>query len=90
MKKSSYIEFLRFFAALCVFMLHTQELLTGIDKHCAYVLAVMVEFFFMLSGFLMMRHIIEKPDENEDVFVYTFNKAKSVFLPVFKCTLFIS
>lgn len=83
MKKSAYIEFLRFFVAMCIFMLHTLELLTGVDKHCAHVLAVMVEFFFILSGFLMMRHIMEKPDEKEDAFVYTFNKAKSLFLPIF-------
>lgn len=83
MKRSAYIEFLRFFVAICIFMLHTLELLIGVNKHCAYVLAVMVEFFFILSGFLMMRHIMENPDEKEDAFVYTFNKAKSVFLPVF-------
>lgn len=83
MRRSAYIEFLRFFVAMCIFLLHILELFVGIDKHCSYVLAVMVEFFFILSGFLMMRHIIESPNENEDAFLYTFNKAKSVFIPVF-------
>lgn len=82
MKRSAYIEFLRFFAAITVFLVHILELLAGADKHLSHFLSIMVEFFFMLSGFLMMRHIMEKHDEKEDAFLYTFKKAKGVFTPV--------
>lgn len=75
------IELIRFLLSLLIVIGHFGEFFQFSNEHFSNVASVFVEFFFILSGFLMMIHI-ENHKEEESSFKYIIHKAKSFFLPL--------
>lgn len=81
MEKKNSVNIYRIFAAVTVVIIHICERLPGTvpglsEKMCFY-----VDFFFLLSGFLMMRHI-NNASVSENSFEYMLHRAKPLFAPV--------
>ncbi|MDO4494120.1 MAG: acyltransferase [Clostridia bacterium] len=79
------IELLRFLTAVGVAGVHfTQAYRPGTGRfEC---ITVMMEFFFMLTGFFMMKSILAETPERPglpacDAVLYSFRKGKALFLP---------
>lgn len=69
------IEFLRFVFALMVVVFHANKLLPA-DKHILGHGALAVEFFFLLSGYLMMASVQRRKENPLSVSAFAFNKIK--------------
>ncbi len=86
-KRIASAEWLRIFAAFCVIMLHFEAFYYPGTDHFVN-MAVVVEFFFMFSGFLLMRGVCKEPVPTDvsvgkqlsDTLQYVFHKAKSFYL----------
>lgn len=61
---------------------HTTETIAGTGFEIADSIAVIMEFFFMLSGFFMMSHIDNLRDEAETPITYVLHKIKGFFAPL--------
>ena len=84
-KRIASVEWLRIFAAMCVAMFHFEALYFGKNVYFANI-AVVVDFFFILSGFLLMKGILAKepPGTGSSLTAslqFVFRKAKSFYLP---------
>ncbi len=85
-KRITSAEWIRVFAALCVIMIHFEALNYPDRKHFDNMFVV-VEFFFMFSGFLLMRGVCKEPlpvkesagGPLTDSLGYVFRKAKGVY-----------
>ena len=53
------VEWIRVFAAACVVMFHFEQLYFGEHRYFEN-MAVVVDFFFLLSGFLLMKSVVTK------------------------------
>ncbi len=77
--RTTSIEFIRFIAAVSIMLYHFSSMYLELDKHNYIPLAfVFVDFFFLLSGFFMMKYLMTK-DEPMNSFAYTLHKAKSFY-----------
>lgn len=88
MRKEKYtaIELIRFLAAIAVAMYHFGSFYLKVEKFfpLSY---IFVEFFFIISGFFMMKHICEKEHPMEPI-PYVLKKIKG-FYPVYVITFFV-
>lgn len=78
--RATSIELIRFVAAAVVMTYHFFTIYISGDGIIIYAY-VFVEFFFMLSGFFMMKHVTER-DDPMDPAAYVFRKAAS-FYPIY-------
>lgn len=76
------IDLARIVIALMVVAIHTSEIIVGAGFEFANSIAVIMEFFFMLSGFFMMSHIDSLRDEAETPIGYVLHKIKGFFAPL--------
>lgn len=80
MKRMTSIEFLRIYAALSIAFLHFDQFL-GTKNPLSSKAYIWVEFFLMVTGFFMMKGILEnngdKPLKNP--LAYTLGKAKAIW-----------
>lgn len=84
--KYTSIEFIRFLAAAAVAMYHFGSFYLKVERFfpLSY---IFVEFFFIISGFFMMKHICEKSDSMKPI-PYIFKKI-SGFFPILSVTFFV-
>lgn len=78
-------ELLRFVAASMVCLLHFEQLM-GIEYRLFGDCYLVVDMFFMLTGFYMMLSAFKKqsqPVRAGEAFLNSFNKAKSIYFPYF-------
>jgi peptidoglycan/LPS O-acetylase OafA/YrhL len=87
-KTTASVEWIRFFAAVCVIMFHFEALYFGEHRFFEH-MAVMVDFFFALSGYLLMKNL-KKGDKIEssakisplmDSVTYVFKRVKRIYFP---------
>ena len=60
------VEWIRVFAATCVVLFHFEQLYFGEHLYLEN-MAVVVDFFFLLSGFLLMKSAVTKSDAEQQV-----------------------
>jgi len=84
--KLTSIELIRFLAAVAIAMFHFGSFYLKVEKFfpLSY---IFVEFFFIVSGFFMMKHICEKENCMEPI-PYVFRKIGG-FFPVYAITFFV-
>ncbi len=85
-KRVGEIEFLRFIFGLVIFILHSNYLFDG-EAPAFEGGAFAVEFFLLVSGYLMMASMTklqDKPIENlgKETFSFVVNKAKPIYLEI--------
>ncbi|MCL2818636.1 MAG: acyltransferase [Actinomycetia bacterium] len=80
------VEWIRFFASICVILFHFEALYFGEHEYFGH-LGVVVDFFFMLSGFLLMRSAMNKDELTSEKSAltesieYVIGRAKKFYLP---------
>lgn len=79
-KKATSIELIRFVAAIVVMLYHFFTIYVAGNGLVPFAY-IFVEFFFLLSGFFMMKHIAERTDSMNPA-AYVLHKAAS-FYPIF-------
>ena len=81
-RRKTSIELYRIYAAIGVLIVHMMEMniIPG-DKNIPNKIAYIVDFFFIISGFLMLRHL-DNSKKKESSIEYVLHKAKSIFAPV--------
>ena len=79
-KRATSIELIRFISAMVVMLYHFFTIYIAGDGLLPFAY-IFVEFFFLLSGFFMMKHIAERSDSMNPA-AYVLHKAVS-FYPVF-------
>lgn len=84
--KYTSIELIRLLAAIAVAMYHFGSFYLNVERFfpLSY---IFVEFFFIVSGFFMMKHICESENPMEPV-PYIFKKIKG-FFPILSVTFFV-
>lgn len=82
------VEWIRIFAALCVVMFHFENMYLHEDLYFTH-MEVSIEFFLILSGFLLMKGVAKQqktklpdaPDAFVESLQFVFKKAKSFYPP---------
>lgn len=94
-KRNGKIELFRFIFCICVLMFHLGKYLIGepsLKKGVHLALfphgAIGVEFFFLVSGYLMAKSIAKKQDVKENIFKSTFDFMKRKYFSIFPYHLF--
>lgn len=92
-KRNGKIELLRFLMCLVITLMHTKEFISKSSQHIAIRGYLAVEFFFLVSGYLMMQHIFKKEESNKDLgkdtWSFIANKIKSM-IPNYYVSFFIA
>ncbi len=82
-QRKASIELMRFFAAALVVYGHARQVVAPGDN-MSVIVCIIVDFFFLLSGFFAMRDAIEEEEHPDrvaagDAVLYSLHKAKGIF-----------
>lgn len=82
-KRNGAIDVVKFAGAIIVLAAHINEIGLGNIGEAANTLAVIVELFFIISGFFLMMHLDRLPKESkENTWTFIINKMKGFFAPL--------
>ena len=84
-KRVASVEWIRFYAATCVILCHFEALYFGENVYFGNI-AIVVDFFFLVSGFLLMKDVFKKElssagNSLTDSFSFVFRKAEGFYAP---------
>ena len=82
MKRNNTVEIVRIYAACVLIFIHLMEFFGSTAESLSNFLSIYVEFFFILTGFFMMKHIAGGRSENESTVSFLLGKVKAFYLPL--------
>lgn len=80
-KRNNSLELVRFFAAILILIFHLNQLFFE-ENPFFEIIPLYVEFFFMVSGFFLMKHLESGNIEDETTWDYIIHKVRGFFAPL--------